>query len=60
MAARTQKAEEDAEKRKALKLAISDDTAARKEPGWKAKAAGSKEGKSITTAGDIGAQGGGG
>jgi len=60
MAARAQKVEEEADKRKALKLAITDDTAARKEPGWKAKAAGSKEGRAITTASDIGAQGGGG
>jgi len=60
MAARAQKVEDEAEKRKALKVGIDDDASARKEPGWKAKAAGVKDGKSITTASDIGAQGGGG
>lgn len=60
MSVRALKVEEEAEKRKALKLAISDDTAARKEPGWKAKAAGVKDGAAITTASDIGASGSGG
>ena len=40
---------------------LADDATMRKEPGWKAQAAGSKESsKRITSAADIGAQGGGG
>ena len=51
----------DRENREAMKAKIEDDAAMRKEPGWKAHAAGSKDSsKSITTAADIGAQGGGG
>jgi len=42
------------EERKRMKATISDDAAARKEPGWKAKAAGVKEGKAITGCSDIG------
>ena len=48
------------EKRKVMRMQIEDDAAARKEPGWTAKAAGVKGGKAITSCGDIGAQGGGG
>lgn len=43
-----------------LVMQIEDDTQARKEPGWKAKAAGVKGGRDIVTASDIGAAGGGG
>jgi len=57
---RKEKAEADAEKRKLMRMQIEDDAAARKEPGWKAKAAGVKDGRSIVTATDIGAAGGGG
>jgi len=60
LSARRNKLDEEAEKRKVLKAQISDDANARKEPGWKAKAAGVKDGRSITTASDIGACGGGG
>lgn len=42
------------EERKRMKAGIEDDAAARKEPGWKAKAAGVKEGKAITGCSDIG------
>lgn len=48
------------EQRKVMKMQIEDDAAARKEPGWTAKAAGVKGGKAITSCSDIGAQGGGG
>uniref|UniRef100_A0A7S0IZE5 PUB domain-containing protein n=1 Tax=Calcidiscus leptoporus TaxID=127549 RepID=A0A7S0IZE5_9EUKA len=57
---RKEKAEADAEKRKVMRMQIEEDAAARKEPGWKAKAAGVKDGRSIVTASDIGAAGGGG
>ena len=51
----------DRENREAMKAKIEDDATMRKEPGWKAQAAGSKDSsKSITSASDIGAQGGGG
>lgn len=50
----------DNEKRKIMRMQIEDDAAARKEPGWTAKAAGVKGGKAITSCSDIGAQGGGG
>ena len=51
----------DRENRDAMKAKIADDATMRKEPGWKAQAAGSKDSsKSITSAADIGAQGGGG
>jgi len=53
-------AEVENEKRKVMRMQIDDDAAARKEPGWTAKAAGVKGGKSITSCSDIGAQGGGG
>jgi len=42
------------EERKRMKATISDDAAARKEPGWKAKAAGVKDGRAITGCSDIG------
>ena len=42
------------EERKRMRLQISDDAAARKEPGWKAKAAGVKDGAAITGCSDIG------
>jgi len=48
------------EERKRMKSGIEDDAAARKEPGWKAKAAGVKEGKAITSCSDIGVGTGGG
>uniref|UniRef100_A0A6S9TRE4 PUB domain-containing protein n=1 Tax=Chrysotila carterae TaxID=13221 RepID=A0A6S9TRE4_CHRCT len=57
---RKQKMEAEAEKRKVMRMQIGEDAAARKEPGWKAKAAGVKDGRSIVTASDIGASGGGG
>ncbi|KAL1515761.1 hypothetical protein AB1Y20_002377 [Prymnesium parvum] len=53
-------AEEGQEKRKLMRTQIEEDAAARKEPGWTAKAAGVKGGKAITSCADIGAQGGGG
>jgi len=49
--------EMDSERRKVMKMQISDDAAARKEPGWTAKAAGVKGGRDIVTASDIGASG---
>jgi len=47
-------AEKENEERKRMKLQISDDAAARGEPGWTAKAAGVKGGKPITSCSDIG------
>lgn len=45
----------DSDNREAMKMKIADDTAMRKEPGWKAHAAGSKDSsKSITSCADIG------
>jgi len=55
--ARQEQADKENEERKRMKMGIADDAAARKEPGWTAKAAGVKGGKSITTASDIGASG---
>jgi len=49
--------EMDSEQRKVMKMQIDDDAAARKEPGWTAKAAGVKGGRDIVTASDIGASG---
>lgn len=48
-----------AEQRENMKLGISDDFAARREPGWSAKvsAAAAKGGTTITTATDVGASG---
>ena len=48
------------EKRNTMRAGISDDAAARKEPGWKAKAAGIKGGRDIVTPSDNGASGSGG
>jgi len=53
--------EVDNEQRKVMKMQIEDDAAARKEPGWTAKAAGVKGGRDIVGCSDIGAsQNGGG
>ena len=57
---RKAEAEKENEERKRMMAGISDDAAARKEPGWKAKAAGVKDGRAIVGCGDVGAQGGGG
>ena len=43
-----------------LGLQIDDDAASRKEPGWKAKAAGIKGGRDIVGCSDVGASGSGG
>ena len=43
-----------------LGLQIDDDAASRKEPGWKAKAAGIKGGREIVGCSDVGASGSGG
>jgi len=51
---RQEAAEKENLERKRMKMQIADDAAARKEPGWKAKAAGVKDGKSITGCSDIG------
>lgn len=51
---RKEQADKENEDRKRLKMQISDDAASRKEPGWKAKAAGVKDGKAITGCCDIG------
>lgn len=59
-AQRKQALDRESEQRKVMKMQIADDAAARKEPGWTAKAAGVKDGKAITSCSDIGAQGGGG
>jgi len=45
---------ENEEERKRMRMGISDDAAARKEPGWSAKAAGVKGGRDITSCSDIG------
>ena len=50
----------DRENREAMKAKIGDDASMRKEPGWKAHAGHAQDGKEITSAADIGAQGGGG
>lgn len=47
----------DADKRKLEKLQIEEDAEMRKQPGWRAKAAGVKGGRAIVTASDIGAAG---
>jgi len=52
--ARKEQLDKENEERKRMKAQIGDDAAARKEPGWKAKAAGVKEGKAITSCSDIG------
>jgi len=53
-AQRKEEAEKENEERKRMRLQISDDAAARGEPGWTAKAAGVKGGKAITSCSDIG------
>ena len=53
-AARKEHNDKENEERKRMKAGISDDAAARKEPGWTAKAAGVKDGKAITGCSDIG------
>ena len=55
-AMRRKQAQEDEEnKRKQMRLNIAEDADDRKQPGWKAKAAGVKDGRSITGCSDIGA-----
>lgn len=51
---RKDQAEKDIEERKRMKMMISDDADARKQPGWTAKAAGVKGGRAITSCSDIG------
>lgn len=53
-ASRKEALDRENEERKRMKMQIADDADARKEPGWKAKAAGVKDGKAITGCGDIG------
>lgn len=60
LAQRKSSVDDENEKRKLMRMQIEDDAAARKEPGWTAKAAGVKGGKAITSCADVGAQGGGG
>merc|ERR1712070_1094991 len=60
MQQRAEKAKEQNEKRKLMKMQIDDDAASRKEPGWKAKAAGIKGGRDIVGCSDVGASGSGG
>ena len=60
ISARKEEQEKENEERKRMKSGIEDDFAARKEPGWKAKAAGVKDGRSITSCADIGVGTGGG
>ena len=54
MASRKAQQDKENEERKRMKMGIDDDAAARKEPGWKAKAAGVKGGRAITGCSDIG------
>lgn len=53
-AARKESQDKENEERKRMKAGILDDAAARKEPGWTAKAAGVKDGRAITGCSDIG------
>ena len=53
-AARMDQMDKENEERKRMKAGIADDAAARKEPGWKAKAAGVKDGRAITGCSDVG------
>lgn len=55
--ARKQTLKQNDEKRKLERMQIEEDAAARKEPGWRAKAAGVKGGRDITGCCDIGASG---
>jgi len=52
--ARKEQQEKENEERKRMKSTIADDASARKEPGWKAKAAGVKDGRAITGCSDVG------
>lgn len=52
--ARKEQQDKENEERKRMKATIADDAAARKEPGWKAKAAGVKDGRAITGCSDVG------
>ena len=52
--ARKEAMDKENDERKRMRDGISDDAAARKEPGWKAKAAGVKDGRAITGCGDVG------
>lgn len=54
VASRKAQQDKENEERKRMKMGIDDDAAARKEPGWKAKAAGVKGGRAITGCSDIG------
>jgi hypothetical protein len=53
-AKRKERQDKESEERKRMQLGIMDDANARKEPGWKAKAAGVKDGRSIVGCGDVG------
>lgn len=53
-AARKEQMDKENDERKRMKAGIADDAAARKEPGWKAKAAGVKDGRTITGCSDVG------
>jgi len=59
-AQRKEKEDKENEARKVQKMQIDEDFAARKEPGWTARVVDTKDGKKITSCGDVGAQGGGG
>jgi len=52
--ARKEQQDKENEERKRMRDGISDDAAARKEPGWQAKAAGVKGGRAITGCSDVG------
>jgi len=54
MERRKEKENAENDERKRMKMQIQDDAAARKEPGWTAKAAGVKGGREITTCSDVG------
>lgn len=53
-ASRKEAQDKENEERKRMKAGIADDAAARKEPGWTAKAAGVKDGRAITGCSDVG------
>lgn len=57
---RKEKEDKENEQRKLQKMQIDEDFEKRKEPGWKARVVDTKDGKSITSCGDVGACGGGG
>lgn len=54
IASRQEAADKENEERKRMRDGIADDAAARKEPGWKAKAAGVKDGRAIVGCSDVG------